>query len=76
MLAFGVKGVNVGDDSHGTDWETYTLRIPEGTYEWQQVSVTLETGEETRLELGLNVVNVTEAPWVDDVELSRVDEGG
>ena len=69
-LTAWVKGDRVGEGSHFTDWNSYNLPIPSGTYDWQQIKFDFVTkpGQAT-LDVGLNVTNITEKLWVDDVEL-------
>ena len=69
-LTAWVKGVNVGDGSHFTDWKSYLLPIPSGTYDWQQIKCDFVTkAGQTTADIGINVTNVTEKLWVDDVQL-------
>lgn len=70
-LSCWCKGQGVRNGSHWTDWKSYMLRIPAGDYDWQRVETSFVTGQDqTVLELGLNVVNLTDNLWVDDVELT------
>jgi len=70
-LSCWLKGKGVGEGNHWTDWRVYTLRVPSGDFDWQRVETNFTTAaDQTVLEVGLNVVNVTDCLWVDDMELS------
>ena len=69
-LSVWVRGRKVAGGQHLTDWRTYTLSLPSGTFDWTRAETTFVTKEDQRtLELGLNVVNVCDALWIDEVEL-------
>lgn len=64
------KAVKAAGGNHWTDWKTYSLGLPGGTYDWTRVETTLTTAaDQHELDLGLNVVDVTDKLWVDDVTL-------
>jgi len=70
-LSCWVKGKGVRPGNHWTDWKCYTARIPSGDFDWQLIELQFVTKpDQTALELGLNVVNVTDELWVDDVSLT------
>lgn len=70
-LSCWVKGKDARSGNHWTDWKSYTLNLPYGDFDWQQVETRFTTGgNQTSLDLGLNVVNVAEALWIDDVQLT------
>lgn len=77
-LSCWVRGENVSPGNHWTDWQSYQLMLPSGTFGWTRVECEFSTGsEQTGLDLGLNVVNLTGQLWVDDVQLrplAAVDE--
>ena len=55
---------------HMTDWSSYTLNFPSGTYDWQKVSVEFTThpGQHS-VNLGINIGNKCKVLAVDDVSL-------
>jgi hypothetical protein len=63
-----VKGEEVG---HGTvllNGERQSL--PEGTYDWQQVSLAVTTGtDQDAITVQINCGDVTESLWIDDIRL-------
>ncbi len=70
VLSAWVKGEKVGEGSHVTDWKSYTLNIPGGTYPWTQIKTTFVTKpDQTTVDIGINIVNITDKLWVDDIEL-------
>ncbi len=69
-LSCWVRGENVSSGNHWTDWQSYQLMLPSGTFDWTRVECEFSTGpEQTGLDLGLNVVNLVGKLWVDDLEL-------
>ncbi|UCH34898.1 MAG: tetratricopeptide repeat protein [Armatimonadota bacterium] len=74
-LSCWVKGENVGTAGHWTDWKSYQLDVPAGTYDWQRIETKFTTPAKAEsIVIGLNVVNVTDALWVDDVALEEVSQ--
>lgn len=74
-LSVWVRGENVSDGLHFTDWGCYTLNLPSGTYGWRKVSTVFTTGEgQTGLNLGINVVNKCKSLAIDDLYLRPVGE--
>ena len=73
VLSAWVKGQNVASGQHFTDWKTYRLALPRGTFDWVKLSARFTTMPgQTTLDLGLNIVNTAAALWVDDVRLRPV----
>ena len=73
QLSCWVKGQSVSSGNHWTDWQSYQLPLPSGTFDWTQVTCDFSTGlKQTGLDLGLNIVNLAEKLWVDDLELRPV----
>lgn len=69
-LSVWVKAQEAGGGLHFTDWRSYKLGVPSGTYDWRQITTSFETKEDQDvLAIGFNVVNVTDAVWLDDVSL-------
>ncbi len=69
-LSCWCKAQNAAAGNHWTDWKTYMLWLPSGSYDWQRVETYFTTKpEQTELDLGLNIVDVTEQLWIDDVTL-------
>lgn len=65
-LSVWVRGVNVAEHSHLTDWNYYLLPIPAGTYDWQRISTTFSTpgsGVETRV----NIANLCDQLSLDSI---------
>lgn len=59
--------------SHFTDWMTYTVNLPSGTFGWTRVTGRVRTRpDQFFLNLGLNVVNSCKALAIDDVTLRAV----
>jgi len=70
VLSAWVKGEQVAGGQHFTDWKSYSLSLPSGTFDWQEVSTRFQTGsDQTTLDVGLNVVNRAAALWIDHVRL-------
>ena len=70
-LSCWVKGEGVRSGNHLTDWQSYHLALPAGSFDWTLVQTELTTaGDQTLVELGLNVVNVTDKLWIDDITLA------
>jgi len=73
-LTVWARGRGVGRGIHFTDWQTYRLRLPAGDFDWRRFSATFETEPDQRsLDVGLNVVDVTDALWIDDLSLTPVE---
>ena len=69
-LSCWCKAEKAAGGNHWTDWKSYSLGLPGGTYDWQRVERRFETKpDQTELDLGLNIVDVTGRLWVDDIEL-------
>lgn len=72
-LSVWVAGNSVAQGSHLTDWGTYTLGIPEGSYGWRRISLRFTTKpSQTSLPIGLNLVNTCGALYVDDILLQPI----
>jgi hypothetical protein len=60
-LSVWIKGEDVSSkngETHFTDWETYTLAVPNGSYPWQKVSTRFKTRpDQIRLQIGLNIAD-------------------
>lgn len=70
-LSCWVRGEGVREGNHWTDWKSYRLRIPSGTFDWKRIETDFVTqDDQTVLEVGLNIVNITDKLWIDDVELT------
>lgn len=70
-LSFWCKGEAVSGGDHWTDWKTYQLGLPSGTFGWTKRETELVTAaDQTALELGLNLDNTAGKIWVDDVQLA------
>jgi hypothetical protein len=69
-LSCWVKGEQVAESNHWTDWQTYMLLLPSGDFDWTRVETEFQTGPDQRgLDLGLNLVNLATRLWVDDLQL-------
>jgi len=72
-LSVWVRGEDVDPGIHFTDWDSYMLDLPSGTYGWQKISVVFRTKNgQTGLNLGINVVNKCKELAIDDVSLRPV----
>ena len=72
-LSVWVRAEEVASAIHFTDWNSYTLNVPEGTYDWQQISTVFRTkNDQHSLNLGINVVNRCRALAIDDVSLRPI----
>ncbi|MHB1461892.1 MAG: beta-galactosidase [Armatimonadota bacterium] len=72
-LSLWVAGNSVAQGSHLTDWGTYTLGIPEGSYGWRRISLRFTTkSSQTSLPIGFNLVNTCGALFVDDIALRPI----
>ena len=70
VLSAWVKGERVASGQHFTDWATYTLAVPRGTFGWVKVSTRFHTKPDQKtLDLGFNVVNTAASLWVDEVRV-------
>lgn len=68
-----VEASDTGGASHFTDWSTYLLNLPGGTYGWRKVSVEFTThAGQTSLPIGINIVNKCRELAIDDVSLRPV----
>ena len=72
-LSCWVRGEDVAGgagSSHITDWSTYMLDFPTGTFGWQKISTEFTTNPgQHALNLGINITNKCKALAVDDVVL-------
>lgn len=72
-LSCWVRGEDVGEgagSSHITDWNSYMLTFPSGTYGWQKVSTVFTTRpDQNGVNLGINITNKCKALAIDDVSL-------
>lgn len=72
-LSCWVRGVDVGSgagSSHMTDWQSYTLTFPTGTFGWQKISTVFTTNPgQHGLNVGINITNACKELAIDDVEL-------
>src|SRR3989339_756326 len=70
-LSCWVKGVKV-TGIYWTNWEGWSLAVPDGTYDWKRIQTTFTTKEnQTATVLGLNTANITEALYLDGVQLEE-----
>ncbi|MHB1456741.1 MAG: beta-galactosidase [Armatimonadota bacterium] len=61
----GMKG-----ETHFTDWNTYLLPIPGGTYGWRKVTTTFKTrADQNLLALGFNIADKCTEMALDDIAL-------
>ncbi len=72
-LSCWVRGEEVSTQPggfHMTDWNSYTLNFPTGTFDWQKVSIEFTTKHgQYSINLGINIANKCQALAVDDVSL-------
>jgi hypothetical protein len=73
-ITFWAKARNLRNSSVGVDLATgdsFREKLPAGTYDWQQITLTVAT-EPGQRELSVHFVieGVTEALWIDDVSIS------
>ncbi len=69
-LIVWVRAKNAADGIHWTDWHTYTLNLPSGTYDWQRVTARFTTAAgQTSLNLGINVTNRCDELAIDSISL-------
>lgn len=72
-LSVWVRGEEVAPGSHFTDWDSYTMNLPSGTYDWRRVTLKFRTKpSQTGLNLGINVVNRCALLAIDDVSLRPI----
>lgn len=72
-LSVWVRGEEVSPAIHFTDWNSYMLNLPDGTFDWRQVSVVFRTkNDQSFLSLGVNVVNRCKVLAIDDISLRAV----
>lgn len=72
-LSVWVRGEDVSTGIHFTDWSSYHLDIPAGTYDWKRVATRFRAGEgQTGVNLGINVVNICKELAIDDISLRPV----
>jgi hypothetical protein len=72
-LSVWVRGEGVATGIHFTDWSTYTLNLPAGTFDWQRVSTRFRAGDgQTGVNIGINLVNVCKELAIDDISLRPV----
>lgn len=72
-LSCWVRGEDVAEgagSSHMTDWNSYQLDFPSGTYGWKKISTTFTTKPgQNGLNLGINITNKCKALAIDDITL-------
>jgi tetratricopeptide (TPR) repeat protein len=69
-LSLWVRGEDVAPGDHLTDWASYQLDFPSGSFAWRKVSTTFTTKDgQGSLNLGVNVVNKCKALAIDDISL-------
>jgi len=70
-LTFRVKGEGVGVCwcGGGPGWRN-RIGLPQGTFDWREVSFEFNPGEAESFEFRINVDSVTQALWIDDARLS------
>ncbi len=72
-LTAWVRGEDVAPGIHFTDWDSYTMNLPSGTFGWQKVSLRFRTRpSQTGLNLGINIVNRCKALAIDDISLRPI----
>ena len=75
-LSVWVRGNDVsgeGGASHFTDWSTYSLNLPSGTFDWRRVTTTFKTKPgQGLIDLGINVINKCKELAIDDVSLRPI----
>lgn len=69
-LSAWVKATDVGHGwiGGGPDWKV-RLRYPSGTYDWQRIATTIETGDSDSFDLVIVTEGPTKALWVDDISV-------
>ncbi len=72
-LSCWVRGEDVqepGNANHITDWNSYMLAFPAGTYGWKKVSTVFTTrADQQGLTIGINIANKCKALAIDDIQL-------
>jgi len=72
-LSCWARGEDVNGDSmpcHLTDWISYSLNLPTGTFNWQRVSTVFTTKpDQWTLNLGINIANKCKRLAIDDISL-------
>ena len=72
-LSCWVRGEDVGagaGSSHITDWNSYVLDLPSGTYGWKKVSTEFTTKPgQNGINIGINITNTCKSLAIDDVVL-------
>jgi len=75
-LSVWVRGEGIAVDSntgHFTDWNSYFLGIPTGTYGWKRISTRFHTKpDQSSLDLGLNISGRCKVLALDDLTLRPV----
>ena len=72
-LSVWVRAQDVTSGSHFTDWGTYGLDIPAGTYGWKKISSTFKTKpNQNSVQLGLNINNTCKELAIDDIFLKPI----
>lgn len=75
-LSCWVRGEDVAEgagSSHMTDWNSYMLEFPTGTFGWKKVSTVFTTrADQQSIGLGINITNKSKALAIDDVSLRPV----
>ncbi len=72
-LSCWVRGVEVGSgagSSHLTDWQSYMLDFPTGTFGWRRISTVFTTKPgQNGINIGINITNACKELAIDDVDL-------
>lgn len=72
-LSVWVRGEDVASGSHFSDWDSYTMNLPSGTYGWRRVTLKFRTKPgQNGLNLGINVVNRCKSLAIDDISLRPI----
>jgi len=72
-LSVWVRGQDVAPALHFTDWNSYRLNVPTGTFDWQRIAIVFRTkNDQHSLNLGINVVNRCKALAIDDIFLRPI----
>jgi len=75
-LSCWARGEDVGSgagSTHITDWSSYMLDLPTGTFGWKKVSTEFTTGAgQQAINLGINVTNKCKTLAIDDIDLRPI----
>jgi len=72
-LTVWVRGEDIAEGSHFTDWSAFTLNIPGGAYGWRKISTVFTTADsQYSLNLGINLTNKIKQIAIDDISLRPV----